>query len=283
MLLPVLGGVVAGTGAVIAAQKWSQHSLLAAGLIGAGGLAALSAGKKTPWLAQAGAGAVIGATVIAAVPYVVGAIGKTPMAQAPPKPQALRGADGADGFVTRDELNDALSKVADQQKQGHCDLLFALDDIRKIVANAEQQQYRQLPSATSTSSGNSLLAAVSPTSGPQSAQGPKIVSRVIPFSVAGRDGYDDTYARNAYGDDERDGDGDDERNAAADEYTRSAYDDDDERDADGDDERNADEDEYGRNAYGDDERDADGDDERDADGDERDADGDDERNADDWE
>lgn len=230
-----------------------------------------------------------GASVIAAVPYVVGAIGKAPMAQALPKPQAPRGAEGSDGYVTREELNDALSKVADQQKQGHCDLLSALDDIRKIVANAEQQQYRQLPAASAPSGASSTLPAVGAASGLQSPQLLKMLGRVIPFSTVGRDGYNDTYARNAYGDDERDADGDERDADGDDEYARNAYGDDGERDADGDDERNADDDVYARNAYGDDERDANADDERDADGDERDADGDerdsdsDERNADDWE
>jgi hypothetical protein len=274
-LLPILGGVAGGTAAVMASQKWSAHpGLVAAGAAGAG-LLAMTMGKQS-WLRQAGAGAVVGAAVVGAVPLVVGAFQSSPQQQAahapsptPQKAAPHRGADGTgDGFITRQELNDALSKVADQQKQGHCDLLSALDDIRKIVANAEEQQDRALPAQRPPQ----ILPAAT------TAQARAMFDRTSLTRAA--DG-DDTYARNAYGDEyERNAYGDDERNATVDEYERNAYGDEGERNADLD-ERNAAVDEYERNAYGDEyERNAFVDDERNADLDERNAFVDDERNAD---
>jgi hypothetical protein len=60
-----------------------------------------------------------------------------------------RKADGADGFITRQELNDALVKVvdahndalvkvADAHKQQSCDLLSSLDELRKIVVERQK-------------------------------------------------------------------------------------------------------------------------------------------------
>lgn len=303
-LIPVLGGVVGGTAAVLASQKWNAHSGLVAAGTAAAGLAAMTMGKQ-PWLRQAGAGAVVGAAVVGAVPLVVSALSKSPQpasqAQAQPgkAAPAKRSADGerdadsgSDGFVTRKELNDALSQLADShkdaQKQQTCDLLTALrDEIRKVVA--EGPNGPGLPAS-------SMAPSLTPPPGLPAKQPPSPVmypSNTVlrtPFDLRGADG--DDYSRNAYGDDIRDAEGDDYgrnaygddiRDAEGDEYGRNAY---------GDDLRDADGDDYGRNAYGDDTRDADGYEreadgyerdadgyERDADGYERDADGDEARNG----
>jgi hypothetical protein len=150
--------------------------------------------------------------------------------------QQKRQADG--DLVTRTELNDALTRMAEQQKQGQCDLVTSLrDEVKKVVVETMRPQ---LPPATV--SDRRLWAA--------------------PRAAAG----DEDYARNAYGaEDERNAEIDDGRNAAIeDEYTRNAYGDeyernafvDDERNAFAEEERNAFGDEYERNAYGDDERNA---------------------------
>ena len=139
--IPVLGGLAGGTAAVIATQKWNAHPGLVAAGAAAAGIAAMTMGKQ-PWLRQAGAGAVVGAAVVGAVPHIVGAFDKhAPRRRAAAsrsRRRVHRMAEG-DGFVTRGELNDALGKLADShketQKQQTCDLLTALrDEIRKVVA-----------------------------------------------------------------------------------------------------------------------------------------------------
>ena len=250
-LVPVLGGLAGGTAAVIATQKWNAHPGLVAAGAAAAGLAAMSFGKQ-PWLRQAGAGAVVGAAVVGAVPHIVGAFHKSPaQAQAAPRPSTVHRMAEGDGYVTRGELNDALGKLADSnketQKQQTCDLLTALrDEIRKVVAEGPN--------------GPGLPEGAHPPALP-SKQGAPAAQYTYPFHPRAADG--DEYTRNAYGEDIRD--------AEADEYTRNAY---------GEDIRDAEADDYTRNAYGDDLRDASLYDERDADGfDGRDAGVYDERDA----
>ena len=161
---------------------------------------------------------------------------------------ANRGAD-TDGFVTRDELNDALDKLADShkevQKQQTCDLLSALrEEIRKVVvetssalpaANDKTVSTAALPSRPRAPSFTYPYAPVPSVSVPPTASPP--ASRDADGYERDADG--DEYMRNAYGDDMRDAGGDD--------YRDSAY---------GDDMRDAESDDYDRTAYGD-ERDAD--------------------------
>ncbi|HEY2746784.1 MAG TPA: hypothetical protein VGL86_19280 [Polyangia bacterium] len=251
----MLGGLAGGTAAVIATQRFHANPSLVAAGAAAAGLAAMTLGKQ-PWLRQAGAGAVVGAAVVGTVPHIVSAFSKHAPhreAQAPARPQPTnaeqRAAEG-DGFVTRQELNDALGKLADShketQKQQTCDLLTALrSEIRQVIADGPN--------------GPGLPAAESSPALPSKASGaPQYTSPLRPT----RDANGEDYERNAYGDDIRD--------AEADDYTRNAY---------GDDIRDADADDYARNAYGEDMRDASAYDERDAntyderDADERDADG----------
>jgi hypothetical protein len=264
MLVPVLGGIGVGTVAAFASQKYSTHP----GLIAAGGaLAGLAAMKlaKEPWQRQLGAGAAVGAAVFGAVPFVVSALQRGPQAQAQGKPQSSsnprRGADGS-GYVTREELNDALGKLADShketQKQQTCDLLTALrDEIKKVVAEGPNG-----PGSTTAGDTHGLGGPSSASPLPSKPPSPSFTSFFPRVNNDMRSAEGNEYVRNAYGDDIRD--------AEADEYVRNAY---------GDDIRDAEADEYIRNAYGDDIRDAYGD-ERDAAGyDERDAAGYDERDA----
>jgi hypothetical protein len=271
--LPIIAGVAGGAATVYATSKLNWHPVAVAGAGAAAGLAVAASAKK-PWLRQAGMGAAIGAATLGGVQLVGSLLAPKPAhAAATPSGKPKRAADGdereaeGDGLVTRKELNDALSKIANVQKEGQkqqtCDLMSALrDEIKKVLAEG--------PSG----------APAAPVPQPRPAQAQSAATFTYPFRAA--DG--DDYARNAYGDF-------DERNAyGEDEYTRNAYGDFDQRDADpdvyrdayGDEYRDAyGDDEYARNAYGDEYRDAYGGDEyRDAYGDEyRDAYGDEERNA----
>jgi hypothetical protein len=254
--VPVLGGIAGGTAAVIASQRWNAHPGLVAAGTAAAGLAAMTMGKQH-WIRQAGAGAVVGAAVIGAVPMVVGAFAKAPATAgnapaAQPSNGPRRGAEG-DGYVTRQELDDALGKLADTQKdaqkQQTYDLLGALrEDFRKLLASgavAPDKSAAVLPLPTAQPAPPSFTYPIAP-------RAPSDVPVARP----------PVDTRGAYGD-ERDAGGEDD-------YTRNAY---------GEEMRDAETDEYTRNAYGDDMRDAGYYDERDADPDERDSDGDD-RNSD---
>ena len=104
-----------------------------------------------------------------------------------------------DGYVTRQELNDALGKLADShketQKQQTCDLLTALRaEIREVIAEG--------PNGPGSS----------PVAGPSKSGGPPPRYTTMFQQTRGADG--DDYTRNAYGDDIRD--------AEADEYSRNA-------------------------------------------------------------
>jgi hypothetical protein len=266
-VLPIIGGIAGGAATVYATSKLNAHPVAIAAGAAVGGMA-LAAASKTPWVKQAAMGAAIGAGTLGGVTLVGNLLASSPKpapSAPPPKKRAADGerdADGAaDGYVTRAELNDALSKLADShketQKQQTCDLLTALrDEMKKVIAEGPNG-----PGVPTT------------TSPPPVAKQPGVMPMQFTYPFVPRAAEGDEYMRNAYGDDLRDAD--------VDEYTRNAYGDDvrdaapyyDERDAGVYDERDA-------AAYYD-ERDAALYDERDAGGyDERDADGFDERNGD---
>jgi hypothetical protein len=179
--------------------------------------------------------------------------------QSAPGAQRRGAADGGD-FITRDELQSALSKVADQNKQQHCDLLSALDQITKIVAadqaakaKADQAKSGDQAKAGDQTKSDQPKASDQPATPTPGTGGVPKLYQIYPTRGASVDERDaderdasgeDDYARNAYL-------VDDERNAVMEEEYRNG----DERDAD---ERDADE----RDA---DERDAGGDEMRDAD------------------
>jgi hypothetical protein len=249
-IVPILGGVAGGVATVYGAEKFGLSPLAAAGVGVAAGLG-LGGATKTPWMKQALMGVAIGAGTLGGMQLLANVrAGHAAAAPAPKTTNNKRQAEG-DGYVTREELNTALGKLADshkadmqeQQKQQTCDLMTALrDEIRKTVAETQKPK--------PVAGGLPHLYSLYPTRG----------ASVDDERNAG----DDEYMRNAYG-------VDDERNAAVeDDYMRNAY---------GDDERNAYIDEE-RNAFGDDERNAFADDERNALADEeRNALADEERNA----
>lgn len=247
--MPILGGVAGGVATVYGAEKFGLSPLAAAGVGVAAGIG-LGGATKTPWMKQALMGVAIGAGTLGGMQLLANVRSGHAAAPAPKTTNNKRQAEG-DGYVTREELNDALGKLADshkadmkeQQKQQTCDLMTALrDEIRKTVAETQKPK--------PVAGGLPHLYTLYPTRG----------ASVDDERNAGQD----EYTRNAYG-------VDDERNAhAEDEYMRNAY---------GDDERNAFLDEE-RNAFGDDERNAFADDERNASSDEeRNALAEDERNA----
>jgi hypothetical protein len=198
VILPLAGGIAGGAATVLATAKFGWHPVAVAAAATAGGIALASA-SKTPWIKQAAMGAAIGAGALGGVTLVGQFMQKKPEAHGSKKDH--RAAEG-DGFVTRQELQDALGKLADShkeaQKQQSCDLLVALrEEIRRTVAEvktdapAQQQQPQQTVP---------FLHTVVPSRGD-----------------GGRDaGGFDEYERNAYGDEARDA-------AAFDEYERNAY------------------------------------------------------------
>jgi len=257
-LVPILGGVAGGVATVYGAEKFGLSPVAAAGVGVAAGIG-LRGVTKSPMIQQALMGVAIGAGTLGGLQLIASARANAATKAAAPANQqhgGKRQAEG-DGYVTRQELNDALSKLADshkedlkeQQKQQTCDLLTALrDEIKKVVA--ETQKPKPTPAG---------------------------MPFVYPLYPDRRMAAGDEYERNAFGQDEymRNAYGDlDERNAfTEDEYTRNAYGDIDERNAFA-------EDEYLRNAYGEEERNAVLEEERNAIAEEeRNAIGDDERNA----
>jgi hypothetical protein len=153
--------------------------------------------------------------------------------------QKKRQAEG-EPYVTRQELNDALARSVDQHKQANCDLLTALrEEVRQIVDETKTEK----------------PAAPQPQPPPQMGR----VYRIYPRAAAGeedsylRNAYGEEYERNAVAEEERNAFADDERNAAGEEdsYLRNAYGE-----------------EYERNAVAEEERNGVADDERNATGDE---------------
>lgn len=207
-IVPILAGAGGAVVASLAAEKVGLSPTVAAwGTAAAGAATALGSTGITRQIATGvgAAGACLGAVSLFASMRAETA--KKEIAQT-----QKRQAEAA-SFVTRDELNAALSRaVEDANQKSSCALASALrEEVKQAVFDANRQR-------------------------PQRAAY----------------GEDDDFSRNAYGDEDdylrnAYGDEDDARNAEGeDDYLRNAYGDD-------DDARNAyaDEDEYARNAYAD--------------------------------
>jgi hypothetical protein len=231
------GSVAGGAASVVVAEKAHMDPFWAGIVTSGASLALAQLAKKVPlankglMAASLGAGGLCGVQLIAS--YYARKQKEAKGHDASAKNEK-RHADGGDN-VTRHELNDALSRTADEHKQSTTDLMTAFReeikaDMRAVIAEMSSPPAKQ----------------------------PSNVIRVQSFR---RD--DEGYERNAYGgEDERNADFADERNAEYAERDAAPW----ERDASGD-ERDADPE---RDAAGD-ERDA-APWERDAAGDERDAD-----------
>ena len=260
------GSAVAGGGATLLVAEKMGLSPVWAGVATGGAAMAGASLVKNPQMKDAFFGAGLGGMGVAGVQMLAGWYAKRKDAgahgQAPSGKGGKRQADGMDftlpqtgGYVTRQELNDTLAKLADKNADQHkqtCDLMTALhEEIKKVVAGEDEPAPQSRPQ----------------TSLPvRTQQQPGGVPHMYPLYPQSRGAAlddernafaDDEYMRNAYGvDDERNAYVDDERNAYADdEYMRNAYGDD-ERNAYVDDERNAYVDDE-RNAYADDERNGD--------------------------
>jgi hypothetical protein len=243
------GSVVGGAASVVVAEKAKLDPFWAGLVTGGTTLALAQLTKKIPLANKALIGASLGAGGLCGVQLIASYYAKKQHADqakahdTTAKKDEKRKADG--DSVTRTELNDALSKTAEEHKATTSDLMTALRE--EIKADIR-----------------SVMAEPQPASQP--AKPPTNVIRVASFRGAGDEGYE----RNAYGgEDERNAHFAVERDAGADErdagppWERDA---DGERDA-GADERDADP-EWERNAE-----------ERDASAEERDADPEWERNA----
>ena len=250
-IVPILAGAGGAIIASMAAERLGLNPNVAAWGTAAVGAATALGTKGVARQVATGVGA--GGACLGALSLFGSAKAISAQKEIDHQKQQKRQAEGDQPYITRQELNDALGKMADGQKQQACDLLTALDDrIKRIVGEA--QKPAPSPSPLSTGRPNAPF--------PQ-----RGASGEDEYMRNAYDGFDernapigeDEYMRNAYGDE-------DERNAYADEYERNAYADDErnafadesERNAYADDERNADE--YERNAYTDDERNAVGDD-----------------------
>lgn len=248
-VLPILGGIAGGAATVFATSKLNAHPVAIAAGAAIGGMA-LAAASKTPWIKQAAMGAAIGAGTLGGVTLVGHMLAPKPAAASSPPPKK-RGADGerdadgaADGFVTRTELNDALSKLADShketQKQQTCDLLTALrDEIKKVIAegpNGPGVPTTSPPPPPPKPSTSMPMRFTYPYTPPRSAEGDEYHRNAYGEDLRDAIAYDE-YTRNAYGEDLRDAVGYEERDAAVyDERDAGLYD---ERDAAGYDERDA--------------------------------------------
>jgi len=239
-LLLAGGALAGGAASVVVAEKFGLTPVAAGGATAGVALAGSTIVKNENikdalFAASLGAGGLVGVQLFGQW------VGRHQVSAATkPGQSPKRMADGDGGYVTRQELNDALSQVADknahaigqladktaeQHKQTTCDLTSALrEELRKAVAEVQQP--------SQAGGGMPHLYPLYP------ARGASADEERNAFA-------DDEYSRNAYGDEER--------NAGDDEYSRNAY---------GDEERNAGDDEYSRNVYGDEERNAFVDDER---------------------
>ena len=276
-LLTIAGGVAGGMATVAVAER-AGLSPVVAGVVASGASVAAAAFVKAPWARQmlisaaGGAAGLVGVQLAAKV-----AARKTAKPKPHPQPAHDKPRQAEGDFVTRQDLNDGLSKVAAENRQMGCDLLTS---IREDIKHANEVQRQQLQVALGQSPNPATAQPAAPLATPA-----VLIKSGRPGrnddhernAEEHRDARDD-YERNAYGDERnaeehRDAYGDEHRDAYAD-YERNAYED--HRDAFGDDHRDASEEH--RDAYGDDHRDA-AEEHRDAYGDEhRDAYGE-ERNA----
>lgn len=184
-IVPILAGAGGAVVAVVGADKLGVNPNVAAwGTAAAGAATALGSRGMVRQIA----------TGVGAAGMCLGALQLLASAKAEAAKKThekhKRQAEGDSGFVTQKDLNDALGRMADQQKQGHCDLLTALrDEIRRVVTETK-----------GTPADSASL-------------------RFYPTRDAGPESVDE-YTESAYGEEAR--------NAAvppetADEYTESAY------------------------------------------------------------
>ena len=134
-ILPIASGVAGAAMATLSAVKFGMDPQKAALLTaGAGALGFAAAAKyNRPGWEQVAIGVGAGGACLAALPYV------TNLAHGSPKP-ATAPARQADGeFVTRTELNDAVARLAEQQKQANCDTLDAIrQELRRSLVAGER-------------------------------------------------------------------------------------------------------------------------------------------------
>jgi hypothetical protein len=242
------GSVAGGAASVVVAEKAKLDPFWASVVTGGTTLALAQLAKKIPLANKALIGASLGAGGLCGVHLIASHYAKRQQASQPkPHPESSarpseekRSADGDN--VARTELNDALTKAAETQKQTTLDLITALReeikaDVRAVMAEAQ----------------------------PGKATPPNLIP-VSSFRSAG----DEDYERNAYGEeDERNAEYADDGDAEADWERNAEYADEWERNAEFGEERDADGEE--RDWDGE-ERDADAE-KRDADAEERDWDG----------
>jgi hypothetical protein len=229
-IIPILAGAGGAIVATLAAEKVGLSPNTAAWGTAAVGAATALGTKGVVRQVATGVGA--GGACLGAL-SLVGSVQAKKHEQTVKEQHAKRQADGQ--FVTHEQLNDALTKVADGTKQANCDLLAALDDRIVKIVDAHQ---KALPQAQ-----------------PQ---------RLYYLPPRGASFFEDEYMRNAYG-------GEVGRNAyVEDEYMRNAYGSEEERNAYVEEERNAYPEEE-RNAYVEEERNAYVEEERNAEVEERNA------------
>ena len=140
-ILPIASGVAGAAMATLSAVKFGMDPQKAALLTaGAGALGFAAAAKyKRPGWEQVAIGVGAGGACLAALPYV------TNLAHGSGKPAAAataavphRQADGE--YVTRTELNDAVARLAEQQKQANCDTVDAIrQELRRSLVAGDRR------------------------------------------------------------------------------------------------------------------------------------------------
>jgi len=134
LVVPILGGVAGGALSVIGAEQLGVAPTTAAGgtaLLGVG----IATTVKTPWMRDAAIGAAIGAGTLGGVQLLAKLRAERALASSNQSQPKLRQAEG-DRYVTQDELNRALARVAEKQQ---CDLVSAVDEIKKIVVASQRR------------------------------------------------------------------------------------------------------------------------------------------------
>jgi hypothetical protein len=252
------GASLAGGAASVVVAEKAGLSPTWAGVATAGGAIALSSLPKDPRWKEALYAAGLGAGGIVGVQLFAEWMAKRKLEEhkQQQQPAQKRQADGdAAPYVTRAELNDALSHLADksaaQQKQATCDLLTALrEEIKRVVVDMQPGTTRP-PSAARPASSTGAEPYMYPFH-PAATRGAAFEGDFMRNAEDERNAFIDE-GRNAYIDQQRDAFIDEERNAFVDEERNALVDE--ERNAFLDEERNALVDEE-RNAFLDEERNA---------------------------
>lgn len=204
-IVPILAGAGGAVVAVVGADKLGVNPNVAAWGTAAVGAATALGTKGVVRQVATGVGAA--GVCLGALQLIASAKAEAAKKEAQQKDKdKKRQAESGGDYVTRQDLNDAMTRVVAEQKQGHCDLVTALrDEIQRTVNEVQKGK--------ETGGGDSSHHAFA-----------------MPRGASG----EDEYARKAYGDVAA------ERNAAVeDEYTRAAYGGAAERNATVDEERNA--------------------------------------------